>query len=290
MAIWNCFGSHVFRGLDQGSEMRLNRTLMGGLAWVGVVGLFAVPSAEFLSAQFDVTPALAVTSDMAQVQVASLTGDPVDKFLSTGKPLPSYLSGAPDAVTQPATVPAPKPELAAPKPAAVMAPAPVKTTPLVTPEPGTENWAPVQTASIHQPGVVPVPMPASMRPATPAGYEPVLILDEAEVFAREAALNEPLADIPEPVLNQPRAIESDELEDWDSGSLAEFLARRGLLDEDTTTSRAIVTENGESYDVDGFFLDEGPNNNRRSRRNRDLVPPGDIEGDGDYFVVFPAYR
>jgi hypothetical protein len=262
--------------------MRLSRKLMGGLAWVGVIALFAVPSAEFLTSQFDVTPALAVTSDAAQVQVASLTGDPVDKFLSAGKPLPSYLSDAPDAVTAPAPA-------VAPKPALVAEPAPVKTTPLVAPEPGTENWAPVQTASIHQPGVVPVPMPATMRPATPAGYEPVPILDEAEVFAREAALNQPLADIPEPVLGQPPVIESDELEEWDSGSLAEFLARRGLLDEDAATSSAVVTENDQVYDDDGFFLDEGPNN-QRPRRNRSLVPPGDIDGDGDYFIVFPENR
>ena len=60
---------------------------------------------------------------------------------------------------------------------------------------------------------------------------------------------------PEPVIT------GDQLEEWDSGSLAEYLARRGLMSEASTAAPV-----ERDYDPDGFFLDEGPNNNgRRSR-------------------------
>jgi len=67
----------------------------------------------------------------------------------------------------------------------------------------------------------------------------------------------------------PADITAQELEDWESGPLAEFLAER-------QGSRAEVT-----YDNDGFFLDEGPNRQRRR--------PGRVIGPVDDFF-FPFFE
>ncbi len=270
MAIWHCFGLPVFRVQSRETEMGLNGKLLGGLAWIGAIALLAIPSAEFVSSRFDARPSLAMTSDAAYVQTTAAADDPVDTYIANGKPLPSYISGEPAA---PAAIsPAVSPNLTVP--VAGTGAAPLATKPLVVP--GTEPIAPAEVAIAP-----PEPMPAAMRPAAPSWYEPVPILDEAEVLAREAAL-EPLADIPEPVRDQPGFVSTDELDGWDSGSLYDYLARQGLL-EGESQSRAVVTRSGD-YDPDGFFLDEGPNGEPQR------LPPAEIADDGDYFVVIPDYR
>ncbi len=66
---------------------------------------------------------------------------------------------------------------------------------------------------------------------------------------------------PFPLSEEPPVVEADQLEEWDSGSLADYLERNGLLN---GNGAAAETEDS-SYDPDGFFLDEGPNRSRARR-------------------------
>ena len=129
---------------------------------------------------------------------------------------------------------------------------PTTTVPAVTP-------AQPEVASVKPQLVAPIPLPASARPkpqvvtTLPAPTDQPLIIDESTVASTGPL---PPANVgPEPVIT------GDQLDEWDSGSLADYLERRGLMSE---TSRAVPVE--DDYDPDGFYLDEGPNNNgRRSR-------------------------
>src|SRR5690349_3329804 len=103
--------------------MKLSPKLTWGLAWTGLALVLAVPSADFLTGQFgrDGRSAAVLTSDVEPVKTATVTPpkpskvttiktdkgikivpagttasadakDPVEKYLSKGKPLPDYLS------------------------------------------------------------------------------------------------------------------------------------------------------------------------------------------------------
>lgn len=239
--------------------MKLDARLKGGLAWTGLFVVLAVPSADILFGDRDRAPA--TTSASASIETSPQTSvvpalklpvkpssaagnatnvassaDPVDAFVKSGKPLPDYISDgdvAPVAVTKP------------------VAPA---STPAAT--------DPIEVASL--PREVPVPLPRTARPAAPVvATQPApqapLIVDEDRV-----ARNTPVE--PFPLSEDAPIIEGDQLEEWDSGSLAEYLARNGLLEDGT----APVSEPEEtSYDPDGFFLDEGPNRSRVRRLDED---------------------
>jgi hypothetical protein len=70
----------------------------------------------------------------------------------------------------------------------------------------------------------------------------------------------------------------DDSANWDSESLRQYLERRGLLEGDSR-SRAVVTErDADEYDPDGFYLSDGPNNDRLTRRERILRM---LEEEGD---------
>jgi hypothetical protein len=106
---------------------------------------------------------------------------------------------------------------------------------------------------------------ASLAPPSKAAVdnEPVVIVDEDLVARREAAVAAVLDDEPaEP--DQPFLVDDGELEEWDSGSLADYLERRGLISDGGDEART-------DFDEDGFFLDEGPNRERlRPRLRRDF--------------------
>ena len=106
---------------------------------------------------------------------------------------------------------------------------------------------------------------AAVERAPAVTGEQPLILDEALVARREAAVARVLDE-------QPAAfdrIEGDRLEEWDSGSLAEYLERRGLLSGSQAQAQA------SDVDEDGFFLDQGPNSDDGRRVIRRL-PRGDF--------------
>lgn len=253
--------------------MKLDRRFTNGLAWAGVLLVIGVPTADLLSAQFSGeasrpaagqvaanTQSAPVPAPLSQrpdapaakpeAQVAATTpakpattqsASAVDSFLQSGKPLPSYITGAgavPAKPAQVATTPVATPP-AAPANVAVTTP-PVRT-PIVTTPAAVD---PVQVASI--PKVAPVPMPLSMRPAS--RQIPVTVA---------APTNDVY--VPPIVAPQPPAmVTSADLDDWETGPLSEFLAKKN----GQRGSSATVTSD---YDPNGFYLDQGPNRPGRDR-------------------------
>jgi hypothetical protein len=256
----------------------LTGKVKGALAWGGLALILAVPSADILSAKMGspfATPS--VPDDAPEITTASIDGVktivPVIKAMpvpANGKPMPDYISD-PDEPEEAATIPvAPAPTTGAEEPevkTAVIPPQPMpahmRPLPPMTTPPATTTL-PVVTAPQTEVATVEQPMTETQP----------LILDEQEVLANEAAIEPPAQNpnVPRP----PAMVGEEDLEDWDTGSLADYLERRGLLSE-ATYSEETVGDN-EEYDEDGFFLSDGPNQPRRNRRNVD---------DEDSFIVFP---
>lgn len=245
--------------------MKFDSKVKGGLAWAGLFVILAVPSADLLFGK-ETAPAanLAVTSDTAlvkdttdvkpvvpavrqvlkvdPVETASVdapatnSDDAVDTYLNKGKKLPAYISDAESApVAKPAVVT---------KPVEVASIAPVQETP-------------------------PVPLPRSARPVVAAPVvaavpaEQPLIIDETDLAQREATLNQPTQPVePFPLSDGDQAaadgtvLTGDQLEEWDSGSLADYLAAKGLLSDDQSQSQA-------TEDDSDFVFNNGPSRPRR---------------------------
>lgn len=151
----------------------------------------------------------------ASAKPVTASGDAVDDFLRSGRPLPNYISEAgsadpaPPPATSTASVAAPLPEQVGPPLAA----------------------SPVQAvAAISPKAVKGFPTPVSLRPVTVA---------RPQQAVAPALVVEPQAPV----------ITAADLEEWESGPLSEFLARR----------QATAGQGPSEYDPDGFFLDEGPN-------------------------------
>jgi hypothetical protein len=250
--------------------MKFDSKVKGGLAWAGLFVILAVPSADLLFGKPTAPAAnLAITSDTAQVkpvvpatktelksdpvQTASVdtpatanSDDAVDTYLNKGKKLPAYIS---DAGTTPAA-----------KPAAPALTLPVK--------------APVEVASVSPvQETPPVPLPRTARPvtkvasvpATPASAEQPLIIDETDLAQRQANLNQtqqpverfPLSDgSDETAANDDAVVTGDQLEEWDSGSLADYLAAKGLLSEDAAQPQS-------AQDDSDLIFNQGPSKPRR---------------------------
>jgi hypothetical protein len=247
--------------------MKLDGKVKGGLAWAGLVVILAVPAANMVvgnptsgAANSAVTtadagatkpllkvPAAAKPAATDPIQTASATtsDDPVDKLLSKGKKLPSYISDGDGATPS-------KPSAATTeKPAAPVKLKPISpTTPIKSPD--VASVAPTETP--------PVPLPRNARPkatavaSLPAAEKP-LIVDENKVRQQENAGVEPFP------LSDNEVVTGDQLEEWDSGSLADYLERKGLLSQ---------TSAEDSYDADGFFLDEGPNRKKKPVQDDDF--------------------
>jgi hypothetical protein len=268
--------------------MKLNPKVTGGLAWAGLIVILAVPGADMLTKQ-PAESANRITTEVDPVRTsvvapspanaserpaAAASNDPVDGFLTSGKKLPSYISDAPAEVA--ATKPAPTLRVIAPPGPSTTA---ATTAPTLKPVVVPGTTAPVEVASVNsvQPvAVAPQPYPASMRPrATPqvivtqptvaTTEDAPLIIDEDLVQRREDAVAAVLDDEPTPT-QQPRVVTEDELEEWDTGSLAEYLERRGYMAEEDAQA---MNDEGE-FDEDGFFLDDGPNNSDGRRVIRRL--------------------
>lgn len=258
--------------------MKFDSKVKGGLAWAGLFVILAVPSADLLFGK-PTTPAanLAITSDTAPVkdtaavkpivpatktelkadpvQTASVdtpakSDDAVDTYLSKGKKLPAYIS---DADAAPAAKPA-TPALTLPvkQPVEVAALSPVQETP-------------------------PVPLPRSARPVakvasvpvTPGPAEQPLIIDETDLAQRQANLNQadqpverfPLSDgSDETAATDDTVVTGDQLEEWDSGSLADYLAAKGLLSEDKPQPQS-------AEDDSDFVFNQGPSKPRRPQND-----------------------
>lgn len=246
--------------------MKFDSKVKGGLAWAGLFVILAVPSADLLFGK-PTTPAanLAVTSDTAQIKApavvpaakpvlkvdpvetasidtpATNSGDAVDTYLNKGKKLPAYIS---DADSAPAVKPATPVTVA--KPVEVAAINPVQETP-------------------------PVPLPRSARPVAAAPIvaaapaEQPLIIDETELAQREATLTQPdqpiepfpLSDGDQAATDDETVVTGDQLEEWDSGSLADYLAAKGLLSDDQA----------QPEDDSEFVFNQGPAKPRRPQED-----------------------
>jgi hypothetical protein len=265
--------------------MQINRRITNGLAWTGLFIVVAVPLADAISGQ--------LMGDKAEIAIASVqsvapvplpleqrphapvvetaavtpakpaapaatkpaaTANPVvDNFLASGKKLPSYITGG-DAVPEQAAVAAPAAP-AAPKPVAV---APVQTA-AVPDKPAAPVAAtdPIEVAALPPARIAPVPMPLSMRPkpvTQPLASRPA---DQDIVLPAEVGGG-----------NNRQAVVVDDLQDWESGPLSEFLAQRQAEQQ----SSATVTGDEQ------FYYDNRPN---RPRRGTYLGPVQDDE------VFFP---
>ncbi len=248
--------------------MKLDAKLKGGLAWAGLFVILAVPAADMMfsksGASNDTAAATAATAvsttskpaltlpvakpavDTDPVQTASV-GNPgaVDKYLESGRKLPSYISDG-DSASMPT----------APAPVTLKPVAPV-TTPVAATAPSTVTSAPTEVATAApEQATPPMPLPRSARPQTtavaslPAREQP-LIVDETRLNNQAAVDRFPLSD-------EGGIVRGDQLEEWDSGSLADYLERRGLL----SGSSAPTVQEDEFYrDVpsqrrrlDEFFL------------------------------------
>lgn len=272
--------------------MKLNSKVTGGLAWAGLVLVLAVPSADILTKPQ--ANSATITSDMDAVRTASITPaaapaakpavkpvvpatrkpagadvavtgkgtDVVNDYISSGRKLPSYISDAP------AGAGAQQPAASQP----LIVPTNTAKTPLVKPD-GT--FAGDAEASMVVAVVPPKPYPASMRPkpttvtaTLPANEEAPLIIDEQDMERREAALRPTR---PFDADDAPQIITEDQLEEWDSGSLAEYLERKGLISDSERAAERLETQ----FDADGFFLSDGPNNSSAKRRR--------VKKDVDFF-------
>ena len=252
--------------------MKINPKVTGALAWTGLVLVLAVPAANMLTGE----PAAKanLTSDTLQVktataapagkpvvpsveskpaalvETASASSGVVSDFVKSGKKMPSYISGNDSPVVEASTptVPATKPGTITINPdGTIKKPT---TVPALTP-------VQPDVASVKPAIVAPTPLPASARPhpqtatTLPVPTEQPLIIDENTV-----ASTGPLP--PSDIVPDDQLVTSDQLEEWDSGSLADYLARKGLMSD--ASQAAPVQED------DSFFLDEAPrNNDRRSR-------------------------
>ena len=241
--------------------MQIDRRITSGLAWAGLFIVVAVPVADAVSGQ--------LMGDQDQITVASIAAPPalvapvpaplsqrpqapaaqpvvetaavapakpiappvakpaasanpiVDSFLSAGKPLPSYITGAQDAPQQTAAA---TPAVSKPVVTAPVQPAAVPGQP-VAPVAASQPVDPIEVATLTPARIAPMPMPLSMRPkpvSRPLATQPV---------------NEDIVLPPEVVAgNDARPVVVDDLQDWESGPLSEFLAQR-------QRSSAVVTQN-----------------------------------------------
>lgn len=254
--------------------MKMDRRLTNGLAWAGALLVIGIPAADYITGTFasSSTPSVAVVdaspvaaeatavvppaapkpvvadapktapTPAAKPQAVASAADPVSAFQQSGKPLPSYITGGdgPSAVVpaKPVTQPA------APKPTQAVA----------TPAPATPTPAPVEQVAALPIKAAPTPMPLSMRPqpvTVPLAANQPLIIDQ------------PTTAPAVPVQQQPNDfVTAEDLEDWESGPLNEFLARRGQ--QSSATYRVQQNAPAPAYDSNGFWLDEGPRNQRYS--------------------------
>jgi hypothetical protein len=189
----------------------------------------------------------------------------VDSFLSSGKKLPSYITGGDAEPAQAVVSPAPgKPASpAVTKPAvvpvetAVVAPA----KPVVSPE-APVAIDPVEVAALTPANIAPVPMPLSMRPKPVTRPLATAPRNDDIVLPPEVMAN-----------NNAQPVVVDDLRDWESGPLSEFLARRQAQQQ---SSSATVTSNGAFQD--GYY----DNSNAGRRPPRDVYL-GPVQDDAVFF-------
>jgi hypothetical protein len=158
-------------------------------------------------------------------------------------------------------------------PAPAMAPARQQVATTESPSPAAADPVaapPAMVATTQASEAPPIPMPRNMRPlpepitvatTAPVDDEP-LVIDESQVRRDQATADTSPGFFGPDNGTQRQTIGQDRLEGWNSGSLADYLAQNGLLDENSPPEPRV----DDSYDPDGFYLDDGPNQPRRYQR------------------------
>ncbi|MDB5563024.1 MAG: hypothetical protein JWN11_2442, partial [Hyphomicrobiales bacterium] len=169
--------------------------------------------------------------------------------------------------TLPPIVPAKAQPTVPTAPAAVAAATPaVVTEPAPPPAIATPTVTVLASVDSNKPVVAPVPMPASMRPK-PQLAQPLPGVAQRspsiEPFPTAVPGDSPVVVLdPVPQQDSPNApiVTERDLAGWKSGTLADYLASKGLLSNSKPRPRAPV-----NYDQNGFFLSDGPNADRYYR-------------------------
>jgi hypothetical protein len=254
--------------------MKLNSKLTWGAAWTGLALIVAVPSADFLTGKGNM-PAALITSDTDPVKAidpattASITpAAPTPGLMPDARKITLAPVSTPAVTATPAVTTTPKIIVGAPTPTGEPTatteepevqtaslgisatnppfPAPLSQRPkeLVRPGP-TVIEAPTSVATVEAPGQMPVVL-------EPAPNAP-LIIDE-EALAERVAVTDPDRPVP------PAGIANDPAE---RQTLDEYLAQRGLLDDGNSSAVVTYSDASDEYDPDGFYLNDGPNNDSR---------------------------
>jgi hypothetical protein len=236
------------------------------VAPVAVETAIAAPSSSIEPAA-PVLKTAAVTTKVTKTGVTivpagtdiSAAGDPVDKLLKSGKPMPDYIS---DDSTTATAAPA--------KPAA-----PVVTGNEVTQVAAIDPVAPV---------VAPVPFPSLARPKITATKPVVAARPDAPVVIVDEPQQQAAVDAPDVAPLPPAGIADDNAASWRQARLNRYLERHGLVDDSgDSTASVTVQKPSSNYDADGFYLNEGPNAaNDRSARRRARIDRMFGDDDSDY--------
>ncbi len=254
------------------------RTITNGLAWAGAALIIAIPAADLIARQFSSEPQVAVVEDASTRPAPDLptasaerpapatsnsaatsapqsvatnpapanatSDDAVDTYLQSGRELPSYISGGSGG----ASAPAPSTQQPA-------TPAPVQTAAVPAQQAQSVQPSTTQNQQSARPVITPpravsgFPTPVSERPRAVAAQTPVI------QPAVPAPVAEPAA--PPLIINSPApVVTAQDLEDWETGPLSDFLANRNGQRPAPVPS---------TYDGNGFWLDQGPNAGRGSQ-------------------------
>jgi hypothetical protein len=247
--------------------MQIDRRITNGLAWAGALLVVAIPAADATLRQFSGPRAQTIAVLDEQVRPAA------------GLPTPANERPPAIEIAEADAPPVEAAPIAEVKPALASAPDPVTTAAVNAQVSGSDavdsflqsgrklpsyisdggSTEPVEIASLDQskPVAAAAPEPATESVATvsrtrfvtfptPVSERPVSV--PRSVAAASAPL---IVETPDTVVT------AQELEDWESGPLSEFLARR--------QSAGAPADMGD-YDADGFFLDQGPNSRARVTR------------------------
>jgi hypothetical protein len=224
------------------------RTITNGLAWAGAALIIAIPAADLIARQFSPQPQVAVVEDVStrpapELPTASTerpapatsnnaappaaqatvnpapekdtSGDAVDSYLQSGRELPSYISGGSGS----ASAPAPTTQAPTTTASVQTASVPPQQTQSVPP-PATQNQQPARPLITAPRAVSGFPTPVSERPRAIAAQTP-LIQPAVPAPVVQPAAPPLIIDTPAPVVT------AQDLEDWETGPLSDFLANRG---------------------------------------------------------------
>ncbi|MEQ8599390.1 MAG: hypothetical protein RLP98_05640 [Devosia sp.] len=223
--------------------MQIDRRITNGLAWAGAVLIVAIPAADAALRQFGPTdtPQIAVVEEQPAPATA-VEPEPVETPAPTPEPDPVATATA---SPQTAGSDAVDSFLQSGRdlPSYISDGSPTQRTETAALTPADE--------SVAEPAATPEPEPVAALP-TKAVTFPTPVSQRPAPVPRSAVITQPPLVIDQPDI----VVTAEDLEDWESGPLSEFLARQ----------QAGPAPVSPDYDPDGFFLDEGPNSSARVNR------------------------